>query len=418
MKTYDVLIKGGMVFPLHEVRDIGIKDGQVAALGKDLDVSKATQIIDARGRTVSPAFVDADIDILNSFLSDDDDTTDLLSASIRKSNTIRDTYQGWRRAAIVKDILERAEETVEMCVKNGTAAIKTDISFSPIIGTAALDAVQELKRRYKDYIVIMSSVKFDPAFEKEWRAAAENGEIDTIGGSPHYTLDPDTGFPRFTADFKAGIDRAFELAQEYGLPIDLDCDSPDMDLFSYVAGKTLEYQLQNRITCAHATGLGAKGVDEDSVAAAVAWCAKAKIHISSMTSCSMYLEGGDRRGPTRVRQLLDAGVNVSIASGNIRNPLHPFGCCDLLEEALLTAQVHKFGTTADLLRVFDMITFNPAKNLLLERYGVWPGCDADLVILDTPNAAEAVLSQAKRLYTLHKGRTVAENGTILWSGKE
>lgn len=413
MGTYDLLIKGGMVFPLHEVKDIGIKNGQVAALENDLDVSLAKQIIDARDKTVSPAFVDADIDILNSFLSDDDDTTDWLSPSIRKCNTIRDTYQGWRHASIVKDILERAGEAVGMCVKNGTAAIKADVSFSPIIGIAALEAVRELKQCYGDSIRIMSSVKYDPAFEKEWYAAAEDGEIDMIGGSPNYTIDPDTGLPRFSADFKAGIDRVFELAQAYGLAVDLDCDFPDISILFYVAKKTMEYKWQDRVTCAHATGLSAKGIDEDSAAAAIAWCAKAKVHISSMTSCSMYLEGSDRRGPTRVRQLLDAGINVSIASGNIRDPLHPFGNCDLLEEALLTAQVHKFGITADLLRAFEMITFNSAKNLLLERYGVWPGCDADLVILDAPDAAEAVLSQAERLYVLHKGKTVAENGKIL-----
>jgi N-acyl-D-aspartate/D-glutamate deacylase len=60
-RTFDILIRGGRIIdgsgkPAFEA-DVGIKDGRIAAIGKLDDVSGA-RVIDARGLTVTPGFID------------------------------------------------------------------------------------------------------------------------------------------------------------------------------------------------------------------------------------------------------------------------------------------------------------------------------------------------------------------------
>lgn len=55
MSTYDVIVKGGRVATAADVVrcDVGIKDGRVVALAESLRDSR--RVIDAEGRTVTPA---------------------------------------------------------------------------------------------------------------------------------------------------------------------------------------------------------------------------------------------------------------------------------------------------------------------------------------------------------------------------
>lgn len=113
--------------------------------------------------------------------------------------------------------------------------------------------------------------------------------------------------------------------------------------------------------------------------------------MTTLTSCNLYLMSDARRGPTCVKRLMEAGVPVSIASDNVRDPFRPYGNADLLQEALLTAQVHKLAGENQLTQVFRMITENPAANCLISDYGLREGCRADFVLLDAQSPAQAVL---------------------------
>ena len=60
------------------------------------------------------------------------------------------------------------------------------------------------------------------------------------------------------ADLEPKLRRAFALATEHGLPLDLHVDEgldADATALACVAGLTLEYGLQDRVTCGHACSL-------------------------------------------------------------------------------------------------------------------------------------------------------------------
>lgn len=59
---YDLLLKGGEVIDpaqgIHEIRDVGIKNGNIAALEKDIAASEARKVIPVKGRVVTPGLID------------------------------------------------------------------------------------------------------------------------------------------------------------------------------------------------------------------------------------------------------------------------------------------------------------------------------------------------------------------------
>jgi cytosine deaminase len=304
--------------------------------------------------------------------------------------------RGLPESQIYGDILARSRKLLDMAIRNGTTAIKTNVLISPAWKLKALDAMTQLRDEYRGRIDILTAVPWEKGFEKDLDAAVK--AVDFIAG-----------YPTLSGDYRADVDMIFRKAEQFGLPIDIhvdESDAPDISCFEYVLDKTIAAGMQGLVTCGHVTALGAPGLDEKRAARAIEKTAKAGVHITTLSSCNMYLMSGERRGPTRVREFLEAGVNAAVASDNIRDPFRPFGNANLLEEALLTAQIHKLALPEQLEKVFDMISVNGAKNSLLDGYGIREGGAADLVVLDAGSVPEAILSQARVVLTLKRGKPV------------
>ena len=64
---WDLLVKGGKVVDpsqgLSALRDIGIRDGKVVALAENLSATQATQVLDARGKVVTPGLIDVHVHV-------------------------------------------------------------------------------------------------------------------------------------------------------------------------------------------------------------------------------------------------------------------------------------------------------------------------------------------------------------------
>jgi cytosine deaminase len=73
-----------------------------------------------------------------------------------------------------------------------------------------------------------------------------------------------------------------------------------------------------------------------------------------------------RRGTTRVKELLDAGVNVLSSQDDVNDPYYPFGKSDQIEVGQYTAHVAQLTYPSELETVFDMITVNAARAMGIE----------------------------------------------------
>lgn len=414
---YDIIFKNANLYQgkgrLSCGMDMGIKNGIICSVSKNIDEAEGNRVIDVTGCMISPGFVDSHMHIdLNYTFDYTLDVPSLIGGSKEfLSIFYKSNYQ--TRKEIFDDINRRSAMTIDNCIKNGTTALKTNVTYLEPWKDISMDSIVYLKDKYKDLcdVYILACLYMprpDEVFENEvvpkWGKAVRDGKVDFLAAYPHKH-----------PDGRSIIDSVFAMSEEYGLPIDMHCDESDvpvLDCFSYVLDKTIETGMQGKVTLGHVTALASHFFGDEEAAELIKKAARADVNITTLTSCNLYLMNMNRRGPTRVKELVNAGVNVAVASDDVREVLRPYGNCDLLEEALLTAKVHQMATKNELREVFDMISYNAARNCLMDNYGVDEGCKADLVVLDAPTPEQAILDQCKKPYVLKAGSIVARNGRL------
>ena len=129
-----------------------------------------------------------------------------------------------------------------------------------------------------------------------------------------------------------------------------------------------------------------------------------------------------RRGHTRVKELLAAGINTAIGHDSVMDPWYPLGYGDPLQAAFVLAHYGQMSGASELLTLIRMITGNPAAALGIENYGLQVGNRADLVAFAAPSEADAIRLVAPRRLVLRAGRVVARTvpaaTTVVWNGVE
>ena len=167
------------------------------------------------------------------------------------------------------------------------------------------------------------------AVDLMWQAMECGAKV--VGGMPHGERDMD--------DAARHIEIAFDIARKHDADIDMhvdETDDPYWCTLELLAEKTIEAGYQGRVTAGHCCAMAAW---DNAVAERVI----EKVHRAGISICTnapvnLLLQGrGDRqlarRGITRVRELLDAGVNVTCGQDDMMNMFYPFGRMDMLEVA-------------------------------------------------------------------------------------
>lgn len=405
---YDLLIKNATIDDTGVTKDIGILDGKIAEITDDIPAEAGKETIIAGGRLVTPGFVDSHMHYDKTLTLGERETKTLDEAieEFTKYCTSMNCNE-WKA-----DIKRRAKAAARQSVQAGTTTLRTHVNIEAGTDLYGVEALNELKDELKDFVDI--KITSLPSFydgreaqEKRFELldyACKNNMLDYLGGAP------------FLHDnWEELTMKTFAMAVKYNLPIDFhvdESDQPDVRNFEQIADLTIKYGYQGRVSCGHVTALNA--VDDETAARVIGKAKEADLNIITLPSCNLYLMGRIdkqpiRRGTTRIREFLEAGVNISYASDNIRDVFRPIGNGDMLEEGLLTAQVAQMVTKTDLETIFKMGTINPAKALLLEDYGMEVGKQADLVIFDECSVPEALTNQATRNYVIKRGKVVAKN---------
>lgn len=406
MLHYDMMLRGGCLPDCSGPMDLAVQNGAIAAVGEDLP-GTADTVLDVAGKLISPSFVDSHMHldkVLTGLEQDAVDTWGAVQIMLAHAKSLS-------REQVREDVKRRARTVIDWEIAHGSGLLKSHVYCNGIWGTESVRAHRELREEYRGRVDIESIVPWpedgDPALTVELDALAAEGYIDYVGGFPY-------GMP----EYRERIDAIFDKAEQFGIGIDLHVDEkdiPDARAFEYICEKTIERGMQGRVTCGHVTTLSA--LPDEEAARIIELAARAEMNVITLPSCNMYLRGRDdpspiRRGVTRIREFLEAGVNIAYASDNIRDPFRPFGNGDMLEEGLFTAQVMQYGTRDQLAQVFRMGTGAAARNCMRKDYGLEPGCRADLVVLDAPTPAEALKSLSQRLYVIKGGVIQARRGVL------
>lgn len=398
----DILLKNVRLNDGEELKDISIQDGKIAAIEEHITGS-ASRTIDAEGRVLVPGFVESHIHLDKALIADrKPNKSGTLKEAINVTAELKPTFTK-------EDIYDRAKRTLEMIIPFGVTTIRTHSEFDPAQGFTGFETILKLKEEYKSLVDIQvvafpqEGIFKSPGTDKMMYEAMEMG-ADVVGGIPYND-----------APANEHIDLVFEIAKKYNKPVDLHQDfsdeADDMSI-EYLCKKTISEGYQGRVSVGHLTALHA--LPKEKLDPIIELMAEANISVMALPATDLHLgarndEYNVRRAVTPIRKLRDGGVNVCIATNNIRNAFTPYGNGDILQTAMLAIPVAHLGGADDLSTVLPMITENPAKAIGLTDYGIAVGNKADVVLLDTYVKENAIIDIPTRLYVIKDGKVTVEN---------
>ena len=398
----DILLKQVRLNDDEELMDVGITDGKISAIEKEIN-EPATKIIEANGKVLVPGFVESHIHLDKALIaSRKPNKSGTLQEAIKVTAELKPTFTK-------EDIYTRAKKALEMIIPRGVTAIRTHAEFDPAQGFTGFETIMQLKEEYKDLVDIQvvafpqEGIFKAPGTEKMMYEAMEMG-ADVVGGIP-YNDSPANDH----------IDLIFEIAKKYNKPIDLHQDFSDeaTDIsIEYLCHKTIEEGYHGRVSVGHLTALHA--LPKEQLDPIIALIAEAGISVMALPATDLHLGARNdaynvRRAVTPIRKLRDGGVNMCIATNNIRNAFTPYGNGDILQTAMLAIPVGHLGGADDLPTVLPMITENPAKAIGLTNYGIGVGKQADLVLLDTLLKHDAIIDIPERVFVIKNGKITVES---------
>jgi cytosine deaminase len=413
---FDTILRSGRIAGReHEVVDIGVHDGRIAAISPPGVIRcEGANDVALDGRLLVPGFVETHIHLDKSCISD---------RCTCRTGTLKEAIESVAAAKLgftEDDILARGRRTLEKAIVQGTTRMRAHCEVDQRIGLKGVRAVSRLKRDYA-FAVELQICAFpqegllnDPGCDELLVEALENG-ADVIGGCPYTDSDPN-----------GQIARIFELAKRYDVDIDFHLDfdlDPSWMHLDEVGRQTEAYLWSGRVAIGHVTKLSA--MDAASLEVVARRLANAGVALTVLPATDLFLMGRGAehsvpRGVAPAHRLLDHGVICSLATNNVLNPFTPFGDCSLLRIANLYANIAQAGRPEELRACLDMVTTLPARLMNCKDYGIAVGNPADLVVLDGVSRETAVAELAQPLLAMKRGRVSFSRprATINWPAHE
>jgi cytosine/creatinine deaminase len=381
--------------------------------------ARSATVIDARGGLLTPALVEPHIHL-----------DAVLTVGQPRHNLSGSLFEGiaiWGERVkdlTVEDVKRRVAQVLRWQVANGVLFVRSHVDVCDPKLTA-LRAMLEVKQEFADQITLQlvafpqQGIQSFPDGEQLMRRAVELG-VDAVGGIPHFELTREYG--------EQSVKFAVQLAHEFGKLVDIHCDETDDDhsrFLEVLAAETIRLNMQGRVTASHTTAM--HSYNNAYAGRLIVNVRRAELHMVTNPLDNAVLQGRFdhypiRRGHTRVKELLAAGVNVCLGHDSVMDPWYPLGKADPLQAAFTLAHYGQMSGYEELRTLIDMITVNGARALGLKDYGLEPGCRADLVLFDAPTESDAIRLMASRRLVIRGGKVVARTepaaSFVTWKGRE
>lgn len=400
---FDLILRNANLPDGRKNIDIGIKSGLIAAIAPAL-AAEGAELIEAGDRLVSPAFCDPHFHM--------DATLSLGLPRMNHSGTLLEGIALWGelRPTLTREaLIERGLRYCDLAVSQGLLFIRSHVDTSdPRLVTA--EAMLELRELVKPYIELqLVAFPQDGYFRAPQGAAALERALDMgieiVGGIPH--------FERSMEEGRRSVEALCRIAAERGLRVDMHCDETDDPMSRHIetlAEQSLRFGLKGRVAGSHLTSM--HSMDNYYVSKLLPLMAEAEINVIPNPLVNIMLQGRHdsypkRRGLTRVRELMAAGLNVSFGHDCVKDPWYSMGSGDMLEVAHMAVHVAQMGGIEEKQQIFDAVTVNSARTMGIENYGLNIGCRADLVVLQARDVQEAIRLKPTRLYVLKAGKVIS-----------
>src|SRR3954453_14016367 len=397
------------------VRNARLLDGRLADLladagrwtriGETVDADGA-QELDADGRLVTPPLVDCHLHLDASLTAG--------RPRWNESGTVIEGIHVWgelKPSLTEDDVFERAREIVRWSVAQGTLYIRAHADVS-----GDNEAMVRGLLRLRDEVAELCTVQVT-AFPQDGIFARDGDEqrleravqlgVDCVGGIPHYEPTSELGLLE--------VHRVFDLAKQYSRRIDVHCDEtddPSSRFLEVMADDTVKFGLAGRVTASHCTAMGSYEPYYSSKLHG--FLRRAGINIVVNPYANSLIQGRldvypKRRGFVQLKELLRAGVNVSLGNDVIMDPWYLMGKADLVDAAHLALHFTYMSGLEEIPEMLRCATVRGARTLGIEdEYGIEEGKPADLVVFDAPDPVEVIRLRAARRWVIRRGRVIAE----------
>ena len=412
----DLLIKQARLPRAATLRDLGIRGDRIVEVAPG---EAASETLDAGGALVTPALVEPHIHL-----------DAVLTVGEPRYNQTGSLFEGiaiWAERVkdlTVDDVKRRVRTVLRWQLANGVLFVRSHVDIcDPDL--VALRALIELREEVAGQMALQLV-----AFPQQGILSFQDGQAlmrraielgaDVVGGIPHFEISRDYG--------ERSVKFALELAAEHGKLVDIHCDETDDEhsrFLEVMAAETIRLGLEGRVTASHTTAM--HSYNNAYAYRLINNLRRARLHMVTNPLDNSVLQGRFdsypiRRGHTRVKELLAAGVNVCIGHDSVMDPWYPLGYGDPLQAASVLAHYGQMSGYEELRTLVDMITTHPARALGLTDYGLSPGDRADLVIFDAPTEMDALRLVSPRRAVIRGGSIVARTTpavhTVVWDGQE
>ena len=385
--------------------DVAIEDGRFVRIASELDLDAGREI-DAEGRLATPPLVDCHLHLDASLTAG--------RPRYNQSGTLIEGIHVWgelKESLTPEDVFERAREIVRWSAAQGTLHIRAHADVSAK-NEAPVRGLLRLRDELADLVTIQvtafpqDGIYSDPRNEGLLERAIELG-VDCVGGIPHYEPTSELGLLE--------VHRVTELAKQHSRRVDVHCDEtddPGSRFLEVMADDTVQLGLQGRVTASHCTAMGSYEPYYSSKLHG--FLRRAGINVVVNPYANSLIQGRldvypKRRGFAQLKELLAAGVNVSLGNDVIMDPWYLMGKADLVDAAHLALHFTYMSGLDEIPEMLRCATERGARTLGIEdEYGIEEGKPADLVIFDAPSPIEVIRLRAARRWVIRRGRVIAE----------
>jgi cytosine deaminase len=400
--VYQMILRGARLG--DGVVDVGIEDGRIGRVARRIE-GRAEREIEAHGRLLSPPFIESHVHL--------DATLTAGDPRWNESGTLFEGIQIWsqrKRDLTHDDVVRRATELLRWQAAQGVLHVRThaDVTDPEFTGLIALLEVKEKVRGWMDVQIVafpqegmLSYPRGAELMEEALRLGA-----DLVGGIPHYEHTRELGVE--------SVKESFRLAEKHDKPIDIHCDEtddPHSRFLEVMAAEAIRTGMGPRVTASHTTAFGS--YDNAYAFKLMGFLTKANINFVANPLINITLQGRydaypKRRGITRVKELWQGGLNISLGYDDIMDPWYPLGTGGMLQPAHMAVHACHMTSRKEVTACFDMVTENAARTLGLEDYGIAEGRPANLVLVDAPDKWDAIRRLATTTLVVRGGKVIAE----------
>lgn len=330
-----------------------------------------------------------------------------------ESGTLFEGIERWaeRKPLLsINDVKERATAALKWQIAQGIQAVRThvDVTDPELIALKALLEVKQEMAPWIDIQIVAFPQEGINSYPKGLELMEESLRLgaDVVGGIPHF---------EFTREYGVdSIGKIFNLAEKYGKLIDIHCDEIDDEQSRFVevvAAEAYKREMGSLVTASHTTAM--HSYNNAYTYKLFRLLKLSNINFVANPLVNIHLQGRfdtypKRRGITRVKELLAAGLNVCFGHDDIFDPWYPLGTASMLQVlhmGLHTCQMMGYSEINDSIK---LITANSAKTLGIKNYSIEPGKPANLIIMPAQTAFDAVRLQVNVRYSIRNGQIIAE----------